>query len=227
MCTKRLLKLAREAGKQIHVLHISTEEEIAILAENRDIASVEATPQHLTLFAPDCYERLGTYAQMNPPIREARHRAGLWRGIEDGIVDIIGSDHAPHTIEEKESTYPHSPAGLPGVQTLLPLMLNHVSHGRLSLNHLVKMTSYNPRKLFKLSDKGIVAVGASADFTLVDMNREEEIRQDWLASRCGWSPFTGDKVKGWPIATIIRGALIMQEAEIVSPNRGQPISFDV
>ncbi len=227
LCTKRLLKLAREAGKQIHVLHISTEEEIAILAENRDIASVEATPQHLTLFAPDCYERLGTYAQMNPPIREARHRAGLWRGIEDGIVDIIGSDHAPHTIEEKESTYPHSPAGLPGVQTLLPLMLNHVSHGRLSLNHLVKLTSYNPRKLFKLSDKGIVAVGASADFTLVDMNREEEIRQDWLASRCGWSPFTGDKVKGWPIATIIRGVLIMQEAEIVSPSRGQPISFDM
>ena len=225
--TRRLVKLAREAGKNIHVLHISTEEEMQILAANRDIASVEVTPQHLTLAAPEAYEKLGTFAQMNPPIREARHRAALWKALEQGIVDVIGSDHAPHTREEKADTYPHSPAGLPGVQTLLPLMLNHMAEGKLSLSKLVFLTSYRARSLFNLADKGEVAIGRHADLTFVDLAATRTIEEDWIASRCGWSPFTGKTVRGWPVGTMVRGHRVMWDGVLETPETGQPIAFDI
>jgi dihydroorotase len=225
--TRRLIKLASEAGKKIHVLHVTTEDEMHLLAANRDIASVEVTPQHLTLAAPDCYTELGTYAQMNPPIRSANHRSALWKALEMGIVDVVGSDHAPHTKEEKAEAYPHSPSGMPGVQTLLPLLLNHVAEGRLSLRKLVQLTSFNARTLFKFTDKGIVQEGAHADFTLVDLSRQQRIEEDWLASRCGWSPFTNMTVSGWPVGTIIRGHSVMRDGDIMTPNNGEPIDFSL
>ena len=225
--TRRLVKLAREAGKNIHVLHISTEEEMQILAANRDIASVEVTPQHLTLAAPEAYEELGTFAQMNPPIREGRHRAALWKALEQGIVDVIGSDHAPHTREEKADAYPHSPAGMPGVQTLLPLMLNHMADGKLSLAKLVFLTSYRARSLFNLADKGEVALGNHADLTFVDLAASRTIEEDWIASRCGWSPFTGKSVRGWPVGTMVRGQRVMWDGVLETPETGQPIAFDI
>ena len=225
--TRRLIKLARAANKQIHILHISTEEEMQILAANRDIVSVEVLPQHLTLAAPECYEELGTFAQMNPPIRAKRHRAALWKALEQGIVDIIGSDHAPHTREEKADAYPHSPAGMPGVQTLLPLMLNHMAEGKLSLEKLVQLTSLSAKRLFKLQDKGQIIVGGHADLTFVDLNRTETVTEDWIASRVGWSPFTGMALKGWPVGTLIRGQKVMWENQLVTPETGQPIRFDI
>ena len=225
--TRRLVRLAREAGKNIHVLHISTEEEMQILAANRDIASVEVTPQHLTLAAPEAYEELGTFAQMNPPIREGRHRAALWKALEQGIVDVIGSDHAPHTREEKADAYPHSPAGMPGVQTLLPLMLNHMADGKLSLAKLVFLTSYRARSLFNLADKGEVALGNHADLTFVDLAASRTIEEDWIASRCGWSPFTGKSVRGWPVGTMVRGQRVMWDGVLETPETGQPIAFDI
>lgn len=225
--TKRLLDLARAAGKKIHVLHVTTEEEMTILAANRDVASVEVTPQHLTLAAPDCYNRLGTFAQMNPPIREARHRAALWKALEKGIVDVIGSDHAPHTREEKQSAYPNSPAGMPGVQTLLPLMLNHMAEGRLSLRRLVELTSFNAHKLFGFQAKGEVKPGNDADLTFVDLNKTATVTEDWLESKCGWSPFTGERIQGWPVGTMVRGRRVMWEGELTTPSTGQPIAFDL
>ena len=225
--TRRLVKLAREAGKNIHVLHISTEEEMQILAANRDIASVEVTPQHLTLAAPEAYQALGTFAQMNPPIRASRHRAALWKALEQGIVDVIGSDHAPHTREEKADTYPHSPSGMPGVQTLLPLMLDHVAAGKLSLAKLVYLTSYRARSLFGLREKGEVAIGNHADLTFVDLAATRIIEEDWLASRCGWSPFTGKTIHGWPVGTMVRGQRVMWDAILETPETGQPIAFDL
>jgi dihydroorotase len=225
--TRRLVKLARAANKHIHVLHISTEEEMQILAANRDIVSVEVLPQHLTLAAPECYETLGTFAQMNPPIRGKRHRAALWKALEQGIVDLIGSDHAPHTREEKADAYPHSPAGMPGVQTLLPLMLNHMNDGKLSLQKLVQLTSLNAKALFKLQDKGEICLGGHADLTFVDLNRTETVTEDWIASRVGWSPFTGMALKGWPVGTMIRGEKVMWENQLVTPETGQPIRFDI
>lgn len=223
--TERLLRLARAAGKRVHVLHVTTEEEIAVLAANKDIASVEVTPHHLTMAAPECYERLGTRAQMNPPVRDARHRAGLWRGLAEGVVDVIGSDHAPHTLEEKAKTYPASPSGMTGVQTLVPLMLDHVNAGRLSLARFVDLTSAGPARLFQLAGKGRVAVGYDADFTIVDMQRQETITDAWTASRVGWTPYDGMRVTGWPVGTIVRGHRVMWEGQLVSTARGEAIRF--
>jgi len=225
LATTRLLKLAREAGRRIHVLHVTTADEMKILAGHKDIATVETTPQHLTLEAPDCYERLGTFAQMNPPIRDGQHRAGLWWGLDQGIVDVIGSDHAPHTREEKAKAYPASPSGMPGVQTLLPLLLDHMNAGRLSLERLVDLTSAGAQRVFGIAGKGRLAVGYDADFTVVDLKKTWRVEEDWLAGKCGWSPFTGMDLTGKPVGTIIRGHRVMWEDELIGAPGGKPVRF--
>ena len=222
--TERVLRLARKSGRRVHVLHVTTAEEMELLSEHRDIATVEVTPQHLTLYAPDCYEKLGSFAQMNPPIREARHQEALWRALREGVVDVLGSDHAPHTREEKARPYPKSPSGMPGVQTLVPLMLDHIAAGRLSLERFVDLSSAGPARVFNLAGKGRIARGYDADFTLVDLEHRRVIDGEWLASRCGWSPFEGREVCGWPRFTIIRGNIVMREDELLAPV-GQPIRF--
>jgi dihydroorotase len=223
--TRRLLALAAECDRLVHVLHVTTAEEMDLLAAHRVKASVEVTPQHLTLVAPDCYERLGTLAQMNPPIREARHRQALWQAVETGVVDVIGSDHAPHTRDEKARPYPESPSGMAGVQTLLPLMLDHVHAGRLSLARLVDLTSAGPARVFGLLGKGRIALGADADLVLVDLARRETIKNARIASRCGWTPFDGQEVTGWPVATVLRGRVVMREGEVIGEPTGQPVRF--
>ncbi|HEY8126264.1 MAG TPA: dihydroorotase [Methylocystis sp.] len=222
--TRRLMNIAREKGALVHVLHVTTEEEIALLTEHKDIASVEVTPHHLTMDASD-YARIGTLAQMNPPVREARHREALWRGVAQGVVDVLGSDHAPHTLEEKAKPYPNSPSGMTGVQTLVPLLLDHVNAGRLTLQRFVDLTSAGPARLFGIAGKGRVAVGYDADLTIVDMKRRETIRNSWIASRVGWTPYDGKDVVGWPIGTFVRGAKIMWEGELVTPSSGAPMRF--
>jgi dihydroorotase len=224
-CTARLVRLAVETGARIHVLHISTAEEMAFLARHKDVASVEATPHHLTLVAPDCYERLGTLAQMNPPVRDAAHRAGIWEGLTQGVVDVLGSDHAPHTLEEKAKPYPSSPSGMTGVQTLVPIMLDHVNAGRLTLERLVDLTSHGPQRLFGIAGKGRIAVGYDADLTIVDLKRRETITNAKVGSRCGWTPYDDVTVTGWPVGTIIRGARVMWEGTLVEPARGEVIRF--
>jgi dihydroorotase len=223
--TTRLLRIARAAGKRIHVLHISTAEEMDILQHNKDIASVEVLPNHLTLAAPDCYERLQGRAQQNPPIREARHREALWAALRAGIVDVIGSDHAPHTAEEKARPYPASPSGTPGVQTMVPVMLNHVAEGQLTLERLVDLLCHGPQRVFGLADKGRMAVGWHGDFTLVDLKAHRTITNDWIASKSKWTPFDGMKVTGWPVATIVRGQIVMRDGEITRPGQGAPARF--
>ena len=223
--TERVLRIAREAGRRIHVLHITTGQEMALLAENRDIASVEALPQHLTFAAPDCYAEMGARAQMNPPIRDADQRDALWKALAAGVVDIIGSDHAPHTLDEKAQPYPNSPSGMPGVQTLVPVMLNHVAAGRLTLERLVDLCAYGPARIFRIAAKGRIALGYSADFTLVDLNRTETITDAWSASKSGWTPYDGMKVTGWPVGTIIRGNIVMQDGELLGEPVGEPVKF--
>jgi dihydroorotase len=224
-CTERLLRLARAAGRRIHVLHITTGDEVPMLAAAKDIATMEVTPQHLTLAAPDAYDRLGSFAQMNPPIRGEEHRAALWRAVDDGIVDVLGSDHAPHTREEKAKPYPGSPSGMPGVQTLVPIMLDHVASGRLSLERFVDLTSAGPQRIFGIAGKGRIAVGYDCDLTLVDLAAKREITEDWVASKCGWSPFTGMTVTGWPMATIVRARAVMREDELLGDPAGEPVRF--
>lgn len=222
--TQRLLRIARDKHAAIHVLHVSTAEEIDLLAKNKDIASVEVTTHHLTFSAED-YPRLGTRVQMNPPVRAPRHRDHLWYGLAQGIVDVLGSDHAPHTIEEKSKAYPNSPSGMPGVQTLVPIMLDYVNAGRLSLERLVDLTSAGPARLFGIACKGRVAVGYDADLTLVDMKKEVTISDADMASRCGWTPYAGLRVKGWPIGTLVRGHIVVWDAEVVTPAQGAPVRF--
>jgi dihydroorotase len=223
--TRRLMRLARETGRRVHVLHVTSAEEMKLLSEHKDIATVETTPQHLTLAAPDCYERLGTFAQMNPPIREARHREGLWRAVDQGVVDCIGSDHAPHTREEKARPYPQSPSGMPGVQTLLPLLLDHMSAGRLSLERLIDLTSTGPARIYGIAGKGRIAKGYDADLTLVDLKARRTIRESWIASRCAWTPFDGMTVTGWPIATILRGQVVMRDDQLIGAPSGEVVRF--
>jgi dihydroorotase len=162
---------------------------------------------------------------MNPPIREARHREALWRAIADGVVDVIGSDHAPHTREEKAKPYPGSPSGMPGVQTLLPLLLDHMNAGRLSLARLIDLTSAGPARIYGIARKGRIAVGFDADFSIVDLKARREIAADWLAAKCGWSPFEGQHVTGWPMATVVRGRVVMREAELQGDPVGAPVEF--
>jgi dihydroorotase len=223
--TRRLLRLARKTGKRIHVLHVTTAEEMEMLAANKDIASVEVTPQHLTLVGPDDYIRLKAYAQMNPPIRDARHRAALWAALNQGVPDVIGSDHAPHTREEKSRPYPASPSGMPGVQTLVPVMLTHVADGKLSLERFVELTSAGPQRVFGIAGKGRIAQGYDADFTVVDLSARRTITNAWSASRCGWTPFDGMEAKAWPIATFVRGVMVMCEDTLVHPGLGEPVKF--
>jgi dihydroorotase len=223
--TRRLLRLAREARRRIHVLHISTAEEVPLLAAAKDIATAEATPQHLTLAAPHCYRELKGLAQMNPPIRDARHRDGLWEGMRLGVFDVIGSDHAPHTREEKAKPYPASPSGMPGVQTLVPVMLNHVAEGRLTLQRFVDLVCHGPNRIFEIAGKGRLAAGYDADFTILDLKRRETIRDAQQATRVGWTPFDGMTVRGWPAMTIIRGRTVMREGEILGPAAGEPVRF--
>jgi dihydroorotase len=224
VATERLLRLASAAGKRVHVLHVSTREEMALLALHKDIASVEVTPQHLTLEANDAYEALGTRAQMNPPLRNAAHQEGLWWGLSQGVVDVLGSDHAPHTLEEKAKAYPATPSGMPGVQTLVPIMLDHVNVGRLSLARFVDLTSAGPQRIFGIAGKGRIAVGYDADLTVVDLKAERVIENDWIGSKCGWTPFAGRKVNGWPVGTFVRGRLAMWEGDLGQAG-GEPVRF--
>ena len=223
--TTRLLALAERMGKRVHVLHVTTAEEVALIAAHKAVATMEANPQHLTYAAPEVYERLKGLAQMNPPIREARHREALWRGINQGIVDVLGTDHAPHTLEEKAQPYPASPSGMPGVQTLVPVMLTHVAEGRLSLERFVDLTAHGPQRIFGLADKGRLAVGWDADFTVVDLNARRTIRNADMATKVGWTPFDGFEAKGWPVATLVRGRAVMREGELIAPGLGRPARF--
>lgn len=226
VAVQRLVAAARKHGKRVHVLHVSSAAEMEFLATAKDVATVETLPQFLSFEGPEIYTRLNGLAQMNPPIRYARDRAELWSlGIAQGVVDVLGTDHAPHTREEKAQPYPKSPSGMPGVQTLVPVMLTHVNEGRLSLARFVDLTSAGPQRVFGIEGKGRIALGYDADFTLVDLKARRTIHDEDQATRCGWTPFAGFEAKGWPMATIIRGAVVMRDGALATPSAGAPLRF--
>lgn len=222
--TERLTRVAEETNALVHLLHVSTADEIAFIRSHKRNVSVEITPQHLT-FSADDYARLGTRLQMNPPVRAAHNRAALWEAIADGTADVLGSDHAPHTLEEKAKPYPASPSGMPGVQTLLPVMLDHVAAGRLSVERLVDLTSAGPARIFRMAGKGAVEPGYDADFSIVDLARRETLTDAWSASRSAWTPYAGMTVRGWPVGTIVRGCRVMWDGALVTTGGGQPVRF--
>ncbi|UMM63329.1 dihydroorotase [Aristophania vespae] len=223
--TKRVVALAHKTGRPVHILHVSTAEELEFLAQHRDVASTEVLANHLTQVGPECYERLGGLAVMNPPIRDAHHHAAIWAALLDGRIDVVSSDHAPHPLGAKRQPWLECPSGLTGVQTIVPLMLNHINEGRLTLTHLVDVMAAGPARIYGVPTKGRLGVGFDADFTLVDLKKERTITNDWIASPVGWTPFDGTKVKGWPVATIVRGNIVMKDDEIISNNKGKIVSF--
>ena len=223
--TRRLMALARRTGRPAHILHVSTEEELDYLKDYRDVATVELLVNHLTQWAPDVYDRLGGYGVMNPPIRDRRHYDAAWRAVADGTADTIGSDHAPHSRAAKERPWPETAAGLTGVQTLVPLMLDHVNAGRLTLGRLVDLMSAGPARVYGAVGKGRLAAGYDGDVTLVDLKRRRRIENAWIASPCGWTPFDGTDVTGWPHATIVRGQVVMQDDEVLGTPAGRLVRF--
>lgn len=226
LAVQRAVALGRKSGRRLHFLHTTSAEEMTFLRAHKDIATIETTPQHLTFFAPDCYERLGTRAQMNPPIRSREHQNALWAAIVDGTVDTLGSDHAPHTLDEKAKTYPASPSGMPGVQTMLPVMLDHVNAGRLSLMRLVDLLAHGPQRVYGICGKGRIAAGYDADFAIVDLKAQRKITDRWIKSKCGWTPYDGMQVTGWCTGTVLRGRIVMWEDEITATApSGSPVRF--
>lgn len=223
--TRRITALSVKTGRPVHILHTSTEEEFRFLENYRHLVTTEVLANHLTQIAPECYDQLGTLAVMNPPIREERHFEAAWRALRNGMVDVVSSDHAPHSLEAKAKPWPECPSGMTGVQTLVPLMLDHVNAGRLSLTRLVDVMAAGPARVYGMMAKGRLSVGYDADFTLVDMKAERRITNDWIATPAGWSPFDGKEVKGWPIATVVRGKVVMREDEILGEPLGQLVRF--
>ena len=223
--TRRVVKIAERYNKKIHVLHVTTKDEVDFLAIHKKNVTFETTPQHLTLYAPDCYDKLGTYAQMNPPLRTKEHYDRLWLAIKNNIVDVLGSDHAPHLKENKNKVYPETPSGMPGVQTIFPVMLDHVNSGKLSLEQLINLMCENPCKIFGIKNKGYIKEGFDADLTIADMNKEVVIKDEMIASKCSWTPFNNYKVKGFPVGTIVNGNLVMSEGKLVLESKGQPLKF--
>ena len=223
--TRRVVKIAERYNKKIHVLHVTTKEEVDFLAMHKKNVTFETTPQHLTLFAPDCYDKLGTYAQMNPPLRSKEHYDRLWVAIKNNVVDVLGSDHAPHLKSNKDKEYPNTPSGMPGVQTIFPIMIDHVNNGKLTLTQLINLMCENPCRIFGIKNKGFIKEGYDADLTIVDMSKKVTIKNEMMASKCGWTPFHNHKVKGFPVGTIVNGILVMSNGKILIESRGKPLEF--
>ena len=223
--TRRIVKIAKRFNKKAHILHITTKEEIDFLSQNKGNITFEITPQHLTFYAPDCYDKIGTYAQMNPPIRNKTHQDRLWYAIKNNYNDTIGSDHAPHLKVNKDKTYPDSPSGMPGVQTLLPVMLNHINNGKLKLEQLMNFICENPVKIFGIKNKGYIKKDFDADLTIVDLNRKITIDNKDMQSKCKWTPYHGETFKGCAVATIVNGKIKMLNGKIIGQPEGHPLEF--
>lgn len=231
--TKRVLSFFTKTKKPLHLLHISSKEEIQCIADfksqiafdRKDFLSVETTPQFLLLSAPECYERLGALAQMNPPIRYKEDQASLWWALKKGIIDVLATDHAPHLLEEKRLSYPQSPSGMPGVQTFLPLMLQMIADNKMNLDQMIQLACENPSMLYHIKDRGFIQEGAFADLCLIDLGKNQKIENSWIESKCKWTPFDGLNIQGWPIYTIVNGNIAMQEGEILKP-QGELLEFE-
>jgi dihydroorotase len=227
IATKKSVHYSEKYQRPIHILHVSSSEEMAFLKNHKKYTTVEILPQYLTLSAPECYERLGSLWQQNPPIRDKRHMEFLWKAVLDGTVDVIGSDHAPHTLEEKAKPYPSSPSGVPGVQTLVPLMLDQVNQGKLPLKRFVELMTENPRRVFNLKNKGRIQVGYDADFTIVDLKKSQTVEKKWLASKTGWSPFENMSFTGWPVMTLLKGEVVVEGQKLLRARAGTACEFNV
>jgi dihydroorotase len=227
-CSKELIALALETNTRLHICHLTTKEEAEFIKQTnrKDLISCEVTAQHLLTYGPDIYDKWGTFAQINPPIRERYHQEGLWTALLDGTIDCMGSDHAPHTIAEKSQVFGKAPSGMPGVETTLPLLLNLVHQKKLSLEQVVRLTSSKVAQLFNIKNKGQLSKGYDADLVLVDLNKSRQITKQNTVSKCGWSIFEGQTVTGLPIATFVNGQLVYREGDFFEKFKGKEVEFN-
>jgi dihydroorotase len=226
-CTTRLLNLAEKTGRPVHVLHISTAEEVDLFVERDlgELVTFEVTPNHVFLHAPDCYEQHGSWAQMNPPVRDARHRDRLREALATGLAACIGSDHAPHTADEKAHPYPQSPSGIPGVQTTLALMLTAIRDGWLQWTDLLRLCNEGPRRVYGIERKGLLEPGVDGDVVLIDPDRTGPLEAGWLESRSPCNPFVGRELAGLPVTTVLRGQVVYDGGRTVGAAGGRPLAF--
>jgi dihydroorotase len=222
---KEVMHLAKKHGTRVHICHVSTQGELEIIHKFKDErVSVEVTPHHLFLTDKD-YRTFGNVIKVNPPVRGVIDQVSLWEGIKSGLIDIVATDHAPHLMEEKKLPYDKAASGVPGVQTMLPLLLNAVNDVKLTLEKVVELTSYNPARIFKIKGKGVLEKGADADITVVDMRLEERVCHEFLWSKCGWSPFHGWVLRGWPVMTFVNGELMYQWRDTFGKKTGKEVTF--
>lgn len=225
LATQLALKLSKKYQRRLHILHLSTAEEAELLRQDKPSwVTAEVTPQHLLLNV-DAYAEIGTLAQMNPPLRTAHDNEVLWQALQDGVIDLIATDHAPHTLEEKAKTYPQTPSGMPGVETSLPVMLTQVKQGRCTLAQVVRWMSTAPAQAYGIPDKGLIAPGYDADLVLVDLDNYKPVRREEILTKCGWSPFEGWNLTGWPIVTIVGGQVVYERGKLNTQVRGRALNY--
>ncbi len=223
--TELALALSRKYHRRLHILHLSTREEVELLRRDKPAwVTAEVIPNHLFLNVSD-YAQLGALVQMNPPIRRPEDNAALWAGLQGGAIDFIATDHAPHTLEEKRKPYPESPSGMPGVETSLPLMLTEMRAGRCTLTEIQKWMCYGPAEAYGIRNKGKILEGWDADLTIVDIDHTKPVRNEEMFTKVRWSPFNGRNLTGWPIYTIVGGNVAFDHGRIREGVRGRPLSF--
>jgi dihydroorotase len=227
LATQLALSLSKKYQRRLHILHMSTGEEAELLRRDKPSwVTAEVTPQHLLLDV-SAYEKLGTLAQMNPPLKYPRDREILWQALLDGVIDFIATDHAPHTLEEKAQTYPKSPSGMPGVETSLPLMLTQAKENRCTVAQVSHWMSTAVARAYNIPNKGLIEPGYDADLVLVDLSTYRPVLREELKTKCGWSPFEGWILTGWPVITLVGGQIVYDHGEINTEVRGQPLQFTV
>ena len=226
LATQLAVKLSKKYQRRLHILHLSTGEEAEFLRDEKPSwVTAEVTPQHL-LLNTSAYETIGSFAQMNPPLREPRDNEILWQALRDGVIDFIATDHAPHTLAEKAQTYPNTPSGMPGVETSLPLMLTQAVEGRCTVAQVANWMSTAVAKAYKIPNKGKITLGFDADLVLVDLEKYRPVVREEMASKCGWSPFEGWNLTGWPVVTIVGGKVVFENGKLDTNVRGEALTFD-
>lgn len=223
---KHVLHLAKKYAASVHIAHITTLEELDIIRKFKsEKVTCEVTPHHL-MFDIDAYEKLSNRLKVNPPVRSREDREALWAAVADGTIDIVASDHAPHLLNEKDLPYSQCPAGVPGIETILPVMLDAVNKGLLNLDRAAQLLSQRPAEIFHIKNKGKIELNYDADLVILDMDLEKTIENGKLLTKCAWSPFDGMTLKGWPVTTIIGGEVIYEDSKFVSTRRGREFNFE-
>lgn len=225
LATKLALKLSQKYQRRLHILHLSTAEEADLLRQEKPSwVTAEVTPQHL-LLNTSAYHKIGTLAQMNPPLRSPHDNQVLWQALRDGVIDFIATDHAPHTLAEKAQPYPNSPSGMPGVETSLALMLTAAMEGKCTVAQVVNWMSKAVALAYGIPNKGAIAPGYDADLVLVDLQTYRPVLREELLTKSRWSPFEGWSLTGWAVTTIVGGQIVYDKGKLNTEVRGQALNF--